>query len=523
MAATPTAVHVICFAYLLALKSVMGNLCEEYGECGLNGICKLDGESSTCTCPPGFHFLDAKKTSQGCTQNASQRLNKCGSTAEMQFVGRFDWSGNDYDNINPINETACQQECLKDCFCTVAIYSDSSGVGNCWKKALPLRDGRASSTRRAFVKVYDESVPPRPREERKGIALAAIGISLMGFCLAGAVLVLVTWIRVWRPKLRVLEEGHKFNSEGLMAFSYREMEGAAQGFKQVLGRGAFGKVYKGILPDGRPIAVKKLENNAPESHIGEKEFRTEMIAIGLSHHKNLVQLYGFCNEGSYRILVYEYMPNGSLDRVLFHGENHLDWELRVNIALGTARGILYLHEECRFHIVHCDIKPQNILLDENYNAKLSDFGIAKLVGSEQTRTFTAARGTLGYMAPEWQRGMAITVKVDVYSFGVMLLEIICCRKMAKLDVPDNEVVLSDWAYDCLKDGGVVKLVEHQHTSGINPRHLERMVLIGLWCIQEDPSLRPSIKTVVQMLEGTVEIPVPPRPGFSSQGSISINI
>ncbi|GLJ09231.1 hypothetical protein SUGI_0104240 [Cryptomeria japonica] len=510
------AFHMICFTFLLAVRGTMAS-------CGLNAICKLDGDSCACTCPPGFHFSDAKNTSKGCLPNSSPQLNNCRAPAEMESVGHFDWPGNDYENINPIDETSCMQACLKDCFCTVAIYAVLDSVGNCWKKALPLIDGKVSNTRRAFVKVYGESIH-KPREERKGIVLAAIGLSLMGFCLAIVACFLVIWFCVWRPKLRVWKKGYKFTSEGLKIFSYREIEVATQGFRQVLGKGAFGKVYKGILSDGRAVAVKKLDNPAKqgeEAHIGEKEFRTEMITIGSIHHKNLAELYGFCNEGLHRILVYEYMPNGSLDKMLFRGENHLDWELRVEIALETARGILYLHEECRSHVLHCDIKPQNILLGEIYNVKLCDFGVAKLVGSEQTRTFTGARGTLGYMAPEWQRGVAITVKVDVYSFGVTLLEIICCRKMAKEDVPENETVLSEWAYDCLKDGGLVKLVERQQTSGINPRQLERMVLVGLWCIQDDPSLRPSIKKVVQMLEGNVEIPVPPRPGppgLSSQAS-----
>lgn len=220
--------------------------------------------------------------------------------------------------------------------------------------------------------------------------------------------------------------------------------------------------------------------------------------------------------------MYEHMPYGSLDSRVFKGTNGLDWDLRVQILLGTARGILYLHEECRAHIIHCDIKPQNILLGDNYCAKISDFGISKLLGVEQTRTFTLARGTMGYMAPEWQKSTAVSVKVDVYSFGVVLLEVICCRKMLQLDVPEDQIMLSDWVYLCLKRGRLAKLVEQQESTAVEAKQLERMVLVGLWCVQEDPSLRPSIKRVVQMLEGTVEIPVPPNPGSSLSHSVNIN-
>ncbi|GLJ35624.1 hypothetical protein SUGI_0716010 [Cryptomeria japonica] len=165
----------------------------------------------------------------------------------------------------------------------------------------------------------------------------------------------------------------------------------------------------------------------------------------------------------------------------------------LSTPLLTARGILYLHDECTDPILHCDIKPQNILLDENYRAKIADFGISKSIGEEKTRTFTAARGTVGYIAPEWNKSMAVTVKVDAYSFGVMLMEIICCRKVFELHGPENEMILSEWVYDCFKCGKLERLTEHQQCRDIDKTELERMVLVGLSCIQEDYSLRPSMK------------------------------
>ncbi|XP_057833000.2 G-type lectin S-receptor-like serine/threonine-protein kinase LECRK4 [Cryptomeria japonica] len=522
MAFTRILRNLIYVSYLILVISVLAQQQDSspcaitddgVGVCGYNGICQVSGLSSNCTCPPGFDFVDQGNYSKGCFQNISRHQSCSVTGVKMQKIEQIDWPNNDYWYSNSTNETACQEACIQDCFCTVAIYNNASGT-ECWKKALPLKNGGSSATRIAFVKVYDDGPPTQSKERKEGKGLMVIGIILMVCSFVFAASLLFIWMYIWRPKLRYLQENHRVNPVGMKAFSYQEIEVATGGFKEEVGRGAFGKVYKGVLSDGRAIAVKKLDNQLSngDQKDGEKEFRLEMGIIGASHHKNLVQLYGFCDQGSHRILVYEYMPNGSLDRVLFKGTGNLDWERRVQIALGTARGILYLHEECTTPILHCDIKPQNILLDENHNAKIADFGISKLIGSEQTRTFTVARGTVGYIAPEWQKSMAVTVKVDVYSFGVVILEIICCRKMFELHVPENEMILSDWVYECFKYGSLLKLMEQQERRGIDAAQLERMVLVGLWCIQEDPILRPSMKKVVQMLEGTIEIRVPPYTG-----------
>nr|DAD22576.1 TPA_asm: hypothetical protein HUJ06_024039 [Nelumbo nucifera] len=210
-------------------------------------------------------------------------------------------------------------------------------------------------------------------------------------------------------------------------------------------------------------------------------------------------------------LVYEYMSNGSLAD-LFRKERRPNWDERVGIALNIATGILYLHDECETQIIHCDIKPQNILMDEFNCPKIADFGLAKLLKPDQSGTFTAIRGTRGYVAPEWHRNMPITVKADVYSFGVVLLELVCYRRSVDVNVPEDEIVLTDWVYDCFKVGELQKLVGDEV---VDKKRLERMVSVGLWCIQDEPSLRPFMKKVVLMLEGTVDIPVPPSPFFST--------
>lgn len=261
-----------------------------------------------------------------------------------------------------------------------------------------------------------------------------------------------------------------------------------------------------------PVAVKKLETVARD---GMKEFRTELKVIGQTHHKNLVRLLGFCDDGEHQLLVYEFLSNGTLSSFLFVGERP-SWNKRVQIAFGIARGLLYLHEECSTQIIHCDIKPQNVLLDDCYNARICDFGLAKLLLLDQSDTLTAIRGTKGHVAPDWFRNLPITVKVDVYSFGVLLLEIISCRKSVEADIDGTnteKAILTDWAYDCYCEGSLDALVGHDADAlDLDERRkLERFVMVGLWCVQEDPSLRPFMKQVVQMLEGVVEVPIPPCP------------
>lgn len=256
------------------------------------------------------------------------------------------------------------------------------------------------------------------------------------------------------------------------------------------------------------VAVKKLDR---AFHDSEKEFKAEVSVIGHTHHKNLVRLIGFCEEGEQRMLVYEFMSNGTLAGLIF-SDMKPSWSQRIQIALGVGRGLLYLHEECSTQIIHCDIKPQNILLDEFYNARISDFGLAKLLLMNQTQTNTAIRGTKGYVAPEWFRNMPINVKVDVYSFGVLLLELICCRRNVDIEMGDEEkAILVYWAYDCFKEGLLEHLVDNDKEAMDDLKNLERFLMVAIWCIQEDPSLRPTMKKVTLMLEGIVQVSNPPCP------------
>ncbi|PRQ35361.1 putative protein kinase RLK-Pelle-SD-2b family [Rosa chinensis] len=285
---------------------------------------------------------------------------------------------------------------------------------------------------------------------------------------------------------------HNVLDSNLRSFNYEELKEATNGFNEELGKGAFGVVYKGILQigSGVPVAVKKLKFVVQDS---EKEFKTDLNIIGQTHHKNLVRLVGYCDEGQER--------------------------QRIDIAYGVAKGLRYLHEECRTQIIHCDIKPQNILLDDHYTVQIADFGLAKLLMMNQSQTQTAIRGTKGYVAPEWFRNMAISTKVDVYSFGVVLLEVICCRRSVdRENVSEERAILTDWVYDCNHDGVLDAIVDNEMEALHEKTKLERFVMVAPWCIQEDPSLRPTMRKVVRMLEGVVDVHVPPCPSpFSRAG------
>ncbi|XXG73732.1 hypothetical protein AAC387_Pa07g2593 [Persea americana] len=288
---------------------------------------------------------------------------------------------------------------------------------------------------------------------------------------------------------------------GLVAFSYRDLQSATKNFSEVLGRGGFGSVFSGTLPDSTAIAVKKLE----EFGQGEKQFRAEVSTIGTIQHVNLVRLRGFCSERSKRLLVYDYMPNGSLDSHLFRDSAEtLDWGTRYQIALGTARGLAYLHEECIDCIIHCDIKPENILLDNKFCPKVADFGLAKLLGREFSRVLTTMRGTRGYLAPEWISGQAITPKADVFSFGMMLFEVISGRRNSEHSEDEKIVFFPIWAASRMAEGEVISLLDSRLEGNAIVEELQRALRVACWCIQDDENHRPSMGQVVQMLEGVLD-------------------
>ncbi|PIN26129.1 Serine/threonine protein kinase [Handroanthus impetiginosus] len=283
-------------------------------------------------------------------------------------------------------------------------------------------------------------------------------------------------------------------------FTAQQLFTFTENYNTVLGRGGFGSVYKGQLPNGVKIAVKVL-NRGPDKSI-EEQFMAEVGTIGRTHHINLVRLYGFCYDQFMSALVYEFMENGSLDKHLFSENKKLEWDKLHQIAVGTAKGIAYLHEECKQRIIHYDIKPGNMLLDENFAPKVADFGLAKLCNREDTHvTVTGYRGTPGYLAPEFTlKNFPITYKCDVYSFGILLFEIVGRRKNTNVSGSSDSL---DW---------FPKQVWEEYEKGkLMELTAERMAMVALWCAQDSPEKRPPMSAVVKMLEGGVEIMPPAKP------------
>lgn len=409
----------------------------------------------------------------------------------------------------PMVEQDCRNSCLEDFTSWAAQYMN----GTCSKFQLPLIYSRLypnDESVETFVKqTYNNSqmaghsipYPGKTKNRNKSRKEIILILSLV----LGSVAFLFTVVAIcsyifYRSRAdeyqKLLENPYLGPNEEftLRSFSYSELEKATEHFKEEIRHGSFGNLYKGVLSEGnRTVSVKRLDKIGDE---GERAFK--------ARHKNLVHLLGFCLEGCEKILVYEYMSNGSLADILFNSETRPSWEQRMRLALDISRGIFYLHEKCETCIIHCNIKPHNILVDDSWTAKISDFGLAKFLVPDQVGNQLQLKGTRGYSAPELQNSDLISDKVDVYSYGVILLEIICCRSNMDVNVStEDEIFLPTWVHKCFVENDLRKLVGDEE---VDIKSLERMVKVGLLCIHDNPDLRPSMRNVVLILEGTMDIP-----------------
>ncbi|XP_002967666.2 probable receptor-like serine/threonine-protein kinase At4g34500 [Selaginella moellendorffii] len=327
-------------------------------------------------------------------------------------------------------------------------------------KSTPTRSSSGSSSNRSAF--YGEQPPPQPQPQPKEM-------------------VQLGWGR-W--------------------YSLKELDLATNGFCEdsKIGEGGYGVVFKGFLPDGSVVAVKNLLNNTGQA---EKEFRVEVEAIGKVRHKNLVRLLGYCAESCYRMLVYEYVDNGNLEDWL-HGFSSqtqaFPWEARMKIALGTAKALTYLHEALEPKVVHRDIKASNILVEGDWNAKISDFGLAKLLGSEKSHVTTRVMGTFGYVAPEYASTGLLNERSDVYSFGVLLMELITGRDPVDYSRPPGEVNLVDWLKVMVANRHSEDVADPRLQVKPTPRILKKALLVAIRCVDPDSLRRPKMGHVVHMLE-----------------------
>ncbi|KAL1325946.1 hypothetical protein HN51_035989 [Arachis hypogaea] len=510
--------------------------CQIKGFCGSNSYCSNTSGNARCHCYPGFVPYN-NKTSGGNAMFLECKLNyskdDCETSGGRNYnivsLEEMQWN---YDYpywAKLMSMEACNKSCKEDCDCAAALYTN----GRCNKYSLPLSYGRkapnASDTGMALFKVPSEYVirkntttssPKNPNaivNNRRGLIL--ILASTLGSLSFLCVVFVVSIFFIYRSQVHRFTKLSASSNLGfteecsLRSFSFDELVKATSGFTEEVGRGSFGAVYRGTIGENsKRIAVKRIEKIVDE---GEREFRAEITAISRTHHRNLVKLIGFCIEGSRKLLVYEYVSNGSLANLLFKTKKHLPWKERLKIALDVARGVQYLHEECEVRIVHCNLKPHNILMDELLTAKISDFGLARLSKPELLSIRPDKNEVkTGYLAPEWQKEALASVKADVFSYGIVLLEIVCRRRSIEVNVPSpEEVLLSSWAYHCFATEQLHKVVVYNEDEkqDMDWKTLERMVKVGLLCVQDDPSLRPSMKNVILMLEGWKDVPIPPSP------------
>ncbi|GJN14135.1 hypothetical protein PR202_gb00919 [Eleusine coracana subsp. coracana] len=443
----------------------------------------------------------------------------------------------------------CQNACISDCTCKGFQYQ--AGNGTCYPKSF-LFNGRSFPTptvRTMYIKlpssldiskshipqsnvldytprhlkcdhVNTTTLEPSPsyfhkisEEEPKwsyfyGFIIAIFVIEF--FFLASA------WFFVLRREQRssqvwAAEEGYRVMTNHFRMYSYRELVKATEKFKHEIGWGGTGVAYKGILDDGRAVVIKKLGN----VRHSREEFQDELHVIARINHMNLIRIFGFCSERSHRMLVLEYAENGSLADILFKSRIALEWKQRFNIALGVAKGLAYLHHECLEWIIHCNLKPENILLNLNFEPKITDFGLVKLVSRSGTnQNVSRARGTIGYIAPEWISGSPITAKVDVYSYGVVLLELVSGMRVFDLVKDEDEKLhvmlkkyvkmLSDKLHG--KDPiWLEEFIDFRLSGELNYSQAEVMIKVVVSCLEEEVKKRPTMETVVEILLDVAEI------------------
>uniref|UniRef100_A0A0E0DC72 Receptor-like serine/threonine-protein kinase n=1 Tax=Oryza meridionalis TaxID=40149 RepID=A0A0E0DC72_9ORYZ len=480
-------------------------VCGEYGICTSGGgqcICPVENNSSTSY----FHPVDERKANLGC---APVTPISCQEMKNHKFLTLTDVSYFDESQIimNAKNKDDCKQACLKNCSCRAVAFrygqNDSDGQCQSVTEVFSLQSIQPETVHynsSAYLKVQITPSASDPTQNKTKTILAATLAAITTLVL---VVIVAIYVRR-RRKYQELDEELDFDIFPGMPtrFSFEKLRECTDDFSKKLGEGGFGSVFEGKIGE-ESVAVKCLEG----ARQGKKEFLAEVETIGSIEHINLVRLIGFCAEKSNRLLVYEYMPRGSLDRWIYYRHNNtpLDWCTRCKIIMDIAKGLCYLHEECRRKIAHLDIKPQNILLDENFNAKLADFGLSKLIDRDQSKVVTVMRGTPGYLAPEWLTSQ-ITEKVDIYSFGVVLMEIISGRKNIDISQPEESVQLINLLREKAQNDQLIDMIDkHSNDMVSHQEEVIQMMKLAMWCLQNDSSRRPSMSMVVKVLEGAMSV------------------
>ena len=498
------------------------------GACGANSFCSyVIGYGRKCSCPSGYKMKNRSDWADGCELEVelSCKENESGFLM-LSHVDFYSYYGNDFGNFLNYTFDQCRDLCLAACDCIAFEYNfnKEAGYSKCYPKTRLLNGYRSPELNGdVYLKLPKSYILSHhnPLEEFNlncsGDGTLQSGKNstekfLLWFACGVGGLEVISFFLAWflliktQKSLGVDKQAYDRAAIGFRKFTYTELKKATKSFSEEIGRGAGGIVYKGVLSDNRVAAIKHLN----EASQGEGEFLAEVTIIGRINHMNLIEMWGYCTEGKHRLLVYEYMEHGSVADNL--SANVLDWEKRFKIIMGTAKGLAYLHEDCLDWILHCDVKPQNILLDSTYQPKVADFGLSKLQNRSvlKNSSFSKIRGTRGYLAPEWVFNLPITSKVDVYSYGIVVLEMVTgkdpSRSVHAMDdggVAEHKRLVT-WVREKMNKAAantslLEEIIDPMLESKYDISEMKALVQVALQCVEEDKDVRPTMSQVVEML------------------------
>ncbi|KAK7277322.1 hypothetical protein RIF29_18473 [Crotalaria pallida] len=506
--------------------------CRVHGICGKNSMCSYEPNlGRNCSCLPGYKIVDESDWSHGCVPKFNLPYDNITHFIPMEHVEFYGYDFGFYPNYT---FDQCKSLCFHMSECKGFQHSISGNIFNCYPKFQLLNGYRSPNfAGTTFLRVPESSLLSIS-DSKESLEVSACPANLgtrqlertyvkkqengsvkfvlwfaTGLGGLEAMSIFFVWFFWFRNKKEPGADVHSYAlaTNGFRRFTYSELKSATKGFSEEIGKGAGGIVYKGVLSDGRVAAIKRLRE---ANQYGEREFLAEVSSIGRLNHMNLIEMWGYCAEAKHRLLVYEYAEHGSLAHNI--QSNQLDWTKMFNIAFGTARGLAYLHEECLEWILHCDVKPQNILLDSNYNPKVADFGLSKLLNRNDAKhsSFSRIRGTRGYMAPEWVFNLPITAKVDVYSYGIVVLEMLTGKSVTMdddsgLEIQHRSVVT--WVRDKLNKvstssmtlSWVQEIMDPAVEGEYDITKMDALARVALQCVEEEKNKRPTMSQVVEIL------------------------
>ncbi|GLT31623.1 hypothetical protein SLA2020_063490 [Shorea laevis] len=489
--------------------------CDKYGLCGAYGNCDST-QLPACHCLKGFKpkspdGWSSGEWSQGCVRN--KPLNCQAGDGFIQF-GRLKLPDATHSWVNKtMSLKECRDKCFQNCSCMAYTSLDIRGRGSgcaIWFGDLVDIRQFQSGGQDLFIRMSASELG----YGKKQVVTIVISVMLTGMVFIG--LLCYIWI-----KKRRKQGGGENEEMELPIFYLTTMVKATDNFSSnnMLGQGGFGPVYKGILADGQEIAVKKLSKSSGQ---GMVEFKNEVILIAKLQHRNLVKLLGCCIQGDEKMLIYEYMPNKSLDYFIFDQTKKalINWQRRMHIIDGIARELLYLHQDSRLRIIHRDLKASNILLDKDMNPKISDFGLARMFLGDQTEARTnRVVGTYGYMSPEYAVDGHFSIKSDVFSFGVMVLEIISGKKNRGFHHSDHNHNLLGHVWRLWMEERALEVMDTMLGDSYTVSKVLRCIHVALLCVQKRPEDRPDMSSVVLMLGGENPLPQPKLPGFYTERNL----